>query len=144
MTSCKVYFFLFRIAALYTSHLYTKMDLFHGRDARILDDDNAKKRHGPDGGRVADLTRTGLNAVIQQPLISVIKALPSTVRKSLMSAMKDGALSYGARQMNLLNSQSEMLLRRIKQNETTHTEIVKRQREDLKACQMKLEKLLEE
>lgn len=93
---------------------------------------------------MADLTRTGLNAVIQQPLIPVIKALPSTVRKSLMSAMKDGALSYGARQMNLFTSQSEMLLHRMKQNETTHTEIVKRQREDLKACQMKLEKLLEE
>ncbi|AXB82480.1 hypothetical protein ACG98G_04095 [Megasphaera hexanoica] len=47
-------------------------------------------------------------------------------------------------QMLAFTSQSEMLLHRMKQNETTHTEIVKRQREDLKACQMKLEKLLEE
>lgn len=51
---------------------------------------------------------------------------------------------YAVRQMNLLNSQSEMLLHRMKQNETTHGETVRRQMEDLKDCQMKLEKLLEE
>lgn len=41
-------------------------------------------------------------------------------------------------------SQSEMLLYRMKQNETTHGETVRRQMEDLKDCQMKLEKILEE
>lgn len=41
-------------------------------------------------------------------------------------------------------SQSEMLLHRMKQNETMHRETVRRQMEDLKDCQMKLEKLLEE
>lgn len=51
---------------------------------------------------------------------------------------------YAVRQMNLLNSQSEMLLHRMKQNETMHRETVRRQMEDLKDCQMKLEKLLEE
>ncbi len=51
---------------------------------------------------------------------------------------------YVVRQMNLLTSQSEMLLHRMKQNETTHGETVRRQMEDLKDCQMKLEKLLEE
>ena len=51
---------------------------------------------------------------------------------------------YAVRQMNLLTSQSEMLLHRMKQNETTHGETVRRQMEDLKDCQMKLEKLLEE
>ena len=39
---------------------------------------------------------------------------------------------YAVRQMNLLNSQSEMLLHRMKQNETTHGETVRRQMEDLK------------
>lgn len=43
----------------------------------------------------AQLTRTTLNAAIQQPLIGVIKALPPVVRKSMVDAMKNGALIYG-------------------------------------------------
>lgn len=43
----------------------------------------------------SQLTRTGLNAAVQQPLIGVIKALPSGVRRSMVSAMKNGALFYG-------------------------------------------------
>lgn len=43
----------------------------------------------------SQLTRTGLNAALQQPLIPVIKALPSQVRKSLTAVMKNGALAYG-------------------------------------------------
>lgn len=43
----------------------------------------------------AQLTRTSLNAAIQQPVIGAIKALPPAIRKSLVSAMKNGALFYG-------------------------------------------------
>lgn len=43
----------------------------------------------------SQITRTGLSAAIQQPLIGVIKALPSGVRKSMVSVMKDGAFLYG-------------------------------------------------
>ncbi len=43
----------------------------------------------------SQITRTGLNLAIQQPLIGVIKALPPGVRKSMVSVMKDGAFLYG-------------------------------------------------
>ncbi|MCH3951831.1 MAG: hypothetical protein LKE33_12995 [Acidaminococcus sp.] len=43
----------------------------------------------------SQLTRTGLNAAIQQPLIGVIRALPSGMRRSMVSMMKDSALIYG-------------------------------------------------
>ena len=43
----------------------------------------------------SQITRTGMNTAIQRPLISIIKALPSGARKSMVSVMKDGALLYG-------------------------------------------------
>ena len=43
----------------------------------------------------AQITRTGLNRLMLQPSIAIVKALPSSIRKPLIQAIRNGSLAYG-------------------------------------------------
>ena len=43
----------------------------------------------------AQVTRTGLNRLMLQPSIAIVKALPSSIRKPLIQAIRNGSLAYG-------------------------------------------------